>query len=115
MSKHLLIVSLVGVASLSACGGVGSTVPIEDLPEELDEARCESAVECGESPSLDVCLATSFTERGEELKTLAAAIEAGTIEYHSDLAADCLDFFRNYDCTVAGAQELIDAINNVCE
>lgn len=83
----------------AACGGgSGGSIGFEDLPDELERAQCESLVACGYMPDVETCLAALFPERDEELKTLGAAIEAGTIVYNGENAAACLEFFGSNSC-----------------
>src|SRR5262245_34191412 len=114
-NKLLFTVCLVAAGSLAACGGGGSSIGIAVLPDDLEQATCEQAVRCGESPDMETCLASTFPERQDNIKNLTAAVNGGTITFHGDLAADCLEAFASYDCTFSGAQELIDALNAACD
>ena len=88
---------------VAACGGGsgGGSISLDDLPDELELAQCEAEVACGTMPDVETCLAANFVDRDDELKTLAAAVEAGTITYDSDAAGECLDFFRGVTCRLS--------------
>ncbi len=115
MKNHpLFVVCLLAAGSLAACGGGGGSIGLENLPDELEQAQCEQAVRCGEAPDMETCLAVSFAEREDDLKSLTNAVNAGTVEYHGDLARDCLNLFADYDCTYTGSQELFEQIEATC-
>lgn len=107
-----------GLAVLvAACGGGsgGGSISLDDLPDELELAQCEAAVACGTMPDVDTCLAAIFAERDDELKTLTAGIEAGTITYDAEAAGDCLEYYSNVTCRLSGTEDetLEDACRDV--
>lgn len=73
------------------CGGGGGgskTIAAEDFEAAAVDALCASAADCGIVADEASCRETADTG---SLADLLAAVEAGTIVYHGDLAGTCLD------------------------
>ncbi len=79
------------VLAATACGGGGGggggAISIEDLEEEVAQALCADAAECGLSPTVQACLDSFGPEQGQIL----ADVAAGLVEYDGSKARECLE------------------------
>jgi hypothetical protein len=128
-SSPLLCLACLVVAGSAMVGGCGGgPIELEDSSGEAERAQCESDVHCGISPDLETCLATSFREREDTfrsltlsdpvnagtIKSLTNAVNAGTIEYHGDLARQCVDLLAGERCTTWDLVDFHHAAVDLC-
>ena len=87
MRHALLLLLLVG------CGGIA----FEDYDNEADSAYCDFLVRCHAVATASDCHA--FYDRfAIESPSLAAAIEAGSVQYDEDAAQGCIDAYDSLSC-----------------
>lgn len=89
---------LAAVAVLAACGGDddGGPIEIDDLGGALVSAYCSVYVGCGLIDDYATC--SSLDLDVEIDADLVAAVKAGTIVYHEDLAGQCLGGIGGSSC-----------------
>lgn len=91
----------------AACSG--GSIDVDDLPDELADARCDNLVECGGIADQATCDAAVVVDESE-LDTIKTGIANGTIKYSGDDAADCIDQLGGRGCTFTGFHN-----ENACE
>ncbi len=101
---RLLVASL--TLALVACGG---SIAVEDLPDEVKDARCDYLVKCDGIADRATCDA-AISVADAELATIQAGIDNGTIKYDEDKAADCIDQLGGRSCAFEGFHD-----ENSCE
>jgi hypothetical protein len=103
MSKHYWLACVFIAATAAACGDDdgGGAVAIEDFPQELAAAQCANQVECGDMPDAATC-AEALVFEGNDVETLIASVQDGTIDYDDAQAGRCLDFIANQGCAFEG-------------
>jgi len=95
-------------ASLAAaCGGGDDSISFPDFPDELINAQCDNGVQCGSFPDDASCQAASDIDPGQ-VQTIQNAIDDGTIIFHEDAAAACVDFQASQDCDFPGFHSDVD-------
>src|SRR5688500_7778365 len=87
----------------------GEEVAFEDLPTELASAACDAYQDCGAGYALPAPLGSDGCDayfasvyRNLVLPSYEAAIDAGTIAYDADAAADCLAQYDELGCGLLG-------------
>lgn len=101
---------LLGLAcSDDAAEGAGP-IPIDSFASELEKARCEYAVRCGEMPDAKACSATSGTS--QDLLQLVADVVFGQVSFDPAAARACVDAQRNRDCSSLASA--LKAVNDAC-
>lgn len=101
--KRLLVGSLLVFA---ACG---DSVDFDDLPDGLEDARCDALVRCNGIQDSKTCDA-AFNLDSADFDTIRTGIKNGTIKYDGDKAAECLDQLGGAGCTFDGFHE-----TNACD
>jgi hypothetical protein len=96
--RRLLMASL-PLFLVSACGGGGGSIPLDDLTNRVIASSCAAQVRCKETPSLQAC-ADSLNTRVDQLK---ADVAAGKTRYDGAAAADCLNAVASIGCTLSAA------------
>ncbi len=90
-------------------GGGGGGVPLDDIPDRYAAASCEHLERCLGSFTAILfgsnCADELSTRLQETVMPLwRAAIDAGTLEYDPNAAADCLDDLRDAACDAPGVR-----------
>jgi hypothetical protein len=92
--------SILLVAAVLGCGG-GGGVSVGDLPDSIDDNRCDRLVACQGVQDRETCeAATQFDAEG--YGSIEAGVKDGTIKYDSGAAADCADSFGDKNCNFTG-------------
>jgi hypothetical protein len=90
---------------LSGCTG---GIDYDHFADTLIDARCTYYVRCGVAASGTEC--TAFYQRvAADNPSTNAAIDAGKILYHADVAQDCLDAYAALSCDTT--QQPVDALD----
>jgi hypothetical protein len=87
-------VALLGCVSVSACGGGGGSVSLQDLGPKAVSSICEFEVRCGLFPDQASCEGANVANLGQ----ITADVNAGKIHYDSVAASDCLNAFASFGC-----------------
>jgi hypothetical protein len=85
------------------CGG-GGGVSVGDLPDSIDDNRCDRLVACQGVQDRATCDAATQTDVSG-YGSVEAAVEDGTIKYDSGAAADCANSYGSTNCTFPGFHE----------
>lgn len=85
--------------ALVGCGD--DSISVEDLPDEIEGARCDTLVKCEGIADRATCDAAVVVDESE-LMTIEAGIKNGTIKYDEGQAADCIDQLGGGSCDFAG-------------
>ena len=91
--------SVLLLAVVLGCGGGG--VSVGDLPDKIDDERCDRLVACGGAQDGATCDAATQADL-EDYGSVQAGVEDGTIKYDSGAAADCASSFGNTSCNFPG-------------
>lgn len=92
----LALILTVAGSALTGCGSSDS-LPIDELPAELEQRVCARAVACSGAESQTTCESTIFFAEDPGVQTLVAAVKRGTVNYDGQSARTCLDAYTT-DC-----------------
>jgi hypothetical protein len=94
-------------------GGGSKTIAAEDFPAAIVDVVCASAVGCSLEADEGSCRESSDPST---LEDLFAAVDAGTIAYHGDLAGQCLDMIRQLydDCSATKSAQIQSQAGGPC-
>src|SRR5256885_551804 len=97
--RHLAL-AIVAISTLgAACGdNLAGPVAIEDYPAAVREALCRQLVRCGETESLETCLAGNVGITVAFEPSVVAAAGAARIRYHGDQARSCVEALAGASC-----------------
>ncbi|HUJ57159.1 MAG TPA: hypothetical protein VLX92_01640 [Kofleriaceae bacterium] len=84
--------------AVSACGGGGSNVSINDLETQLVSAECHFAVACNLMPDIATCTGTEGFD-DNYFETIKTAVANGTIKYDSGEAGKCVSAYQSLSCS----------------
>jgi hypothetical protein len=90
--------------------GCSAGIDYDHFADTLIDARCTYYVRCGVAASGTEC--TAFYQRiATDNPSTNAAIDAGKILYHDDIAQDCIDAYASLSCD--STEQPVDALD-VC-
>jgi len=87
------------LALVAGCGS--DSISIEDLPDEVKDARCDNLVRCEGVVDRATCDA-AVVAANEQVPEIKAGIANGTIKYSSGKAGDCVDELSGESCEFTG-------------
>jgi hypothetical protein len=98
------------LAVFALVAGCSAGIDYDNFANALIDARCSYYVRCGVAATGTEC--TAFYQRvATDNPSTNAAIEAGLVVYHADVAQDCLDAYAALSCDTT--QQSADALT-VC-
>lgn len=87
------------LALVASCGG--GSISVEDLPDEVKDARCDNLVKCEGIADQTTCNG-AYSSDETQLPAIQAGIKNGTIKYNGDKAGDCVDQLGGASCEFTG-------------
>lgn len=85
--------------AFAAC--TGSSVGVDDLAGDIEDARCDALVRCSGIADRATCDAAVNVDDAE-IETIKTGIKNGTIKYDGDQAGDCIDQLGDRSCEFTG-------------
>lgn len=91
-------------AILAGCGGGESGLTADTYDDRVLDAMCQTLVECDRFEDVETCVAAmGDTGFNGSFATIAARVEAGTIQFDAAQAEQCLEAIESQGCTWAEA------------